>query len=109
MNSLFIDAPTLLSPITEEVVLSGKSSLEFRWQGSNYLFPQKFIFKLYKGYNTYGDNLILKEDLSRDATSFEVSADKFEDSQIYTWSLILVVGSGQKSDAAFSSFKAIKN
>ena len=99
--------PRLLYPTSDEVDLSGKSSLEFKW------FPyftntRQYIFKLYKGYHMSKDGLIVQQDLPADASTFEVKAEMFEDGQVYTWSLVRVSQSGQKSDKSFNSFRVTK-
>ncbi|MFH1398355.1 MAG: hypothetical protein ABIH27_07400 [Candidatus Omnitrophota bacterium] len=43
-----------------------------------------------------------------DEYSINIKSELFEDSQVYTWSLIRVSFSGQKSDKSTSSFEVIK-
>lgn len=106
----FIPQPRLTWPIKEEINLTGKDSLEFKWSphegrasGREY-----FDFRLYKGYNMLESTLVLKERVSPYSYSFSVKSDFFEDGQIYTWSLRQVYSGVGKSDRSFSSFKVIK-
>ncbi|MFA5115535.1 MAG: hypothetical protein WC469_05695 [Candidatus Omnitrophota bacterium] len=100
--------PKLLYPITEDIVLTGKDYLEFRWMRSNMAITDHVVFKLYKGYNTIQDNLIMKQDFPVDAYPIKLPASQFEEEKVYTWVLIEVFRSGKKSDKSFSSFKVIK-
>ncbi|MCX5706652.1 MAG: hypothetical protein NTW13_03165 [Candidatus Omnitrophica bacterium] len=99
--------PRLLYPITDEVILTGKDFLEFRWR-SNFFEADHFIFRIYKGYNMYAAGLVYKEEIKASESSIQVKADLFSDGQVYTWSLIQVSNSGCKSDKNFNSFKIIK-
>jgi hypothetical protein len=99
--------PRLLYPIKDEVTLSGKDVLEFRWW-NDFMGADHFIFKIYKGYNMYASDLITKQDVPSSASSIKIKSELFEDDQVYTWSLILVALGGQKSDKSFHTFKVIK-
>jgi len=100
-------APRLRYPINETVILAGDSPLEFSWW-NDLMNTRGFILKVYKGYNMYGANLILKEELSQGASSYIGQRDLFKDGQVYTWSLVRVSNDGFKSDRSFNSFKIIK-
>lgn len=101
--------PRLLYPVGEEVVLTGKEFLEFRWQRYSY-FPviDYYDFRLYKGYNMTAANIIVKKRLERTEYSIKVSAGLFEDNQVYTWTLRQVNSRQEKSELAYNSFKVIK-
>jgi hypothetical protein len=99
--------PQLMEPGSDKVILTGKDFLEFRWRNS-FVNIDHFIFKIYKGYNTYARDLIYKQSVPSNVSAFKIKSDLFENSQVYTWSLIQVSLSGRKSDKSVSSFKVIK-
>jgi len=99
--------PRLRHPIYDTVIIENDQALEFGWWIDS-TDTGGFILKIYKGYNMYADNLILKENLPADVDSFKVKTDLFEDGKVYTWSLIRTSLSGYKSDKSFNSFKIIK-
>ncbi len=103
----FIPAPRLLYPVTDDIALAQKDSLEFRWARNGIIDTESFDFRIYKGYNTTADNLIFKQMFSADVYPIKVPASLFENGQVYTWVLIRIVMGGQKSDKGFSSFKII--
>ncbi len=102
-----VPEPRLRYPINESAVLTGNEPLEFKWW-NDITGIQGFIFKIYKGYDMYGTNLIYKKNLPAGSSSLEVDQGLFEDGQVYTWSLVRVSFSGYKSDRSFNSFKVIK-
>jgi len=99
--------PRLRYPIYETAILTGDDPLEFKWW-NDVTGIRGFIFKIYKGYNMYAENLIHKEDLPSEASSVKIESDLFEDARVYTWSLVRVSFAGYKSDRSFNSFKVIK-
>jgi hypothetical protein len=102
-----VPEPRLRHPIYETAAISGGQPLEFSWW-NNVTNTSGFILKLYKGYQMYADNLILKENLPATTESFQVKADLFEAGQVYTWSLVRVSFAGYKSDKSFNSFRVVK-
>ena len=100
-------APRMLYPIYETAVITGNNPVEFRWF-NDYMGIDHFIFKIYKGYNMYESGLIDKQNISSGKASVKISADLFENGQVYTWSLIQVALSGEKSEKSFNSFKVIR-
>ena len=103
-----IPGPDLLSPTTDDIDLGGKDYLEFRWRKFGLVQTDYYDFRLYKGYNTTADNLISKQKFSTDIYPIKIQSSIFEVDQVYTWVLVQVFLSGQKSDRSFSSFKIIK-
>jgi len=101
-------APRLLSPIGETVDLSGSGHLEFSWTKDYIAVADHYDFRLYKGYKTYTQNLIHKQQLPAAETSLVISASEFQNGQVYTWGLRQISLGGERSDWAYSSFKAIK-
>ena len=103
----FLPGPLLVYPLGGEVNLSGLDSLEFKWQrdadDTSY-----FLFRVYKGYNMYEAALIVKQKVTSSYISNSVKSSLFEDGQVYTWSLVRVIFTGNKSDKSSSSFKVIK-
>ncbi len=102
-----VPQPRLRYPIYDSVIISKGQPLEFSWW-NDFTNTSGFILKLYKGYDMYADNLMLKENLPASADSFKVKTDLFEAGKVYTWSLVRVSFSGSKSDRSFNSFKVIK-
>lgn len=106
-KGIFFSAPPrLMSPVTDNIDLSGKKTLEFRWI-CEMINTDGFDFRLYKGYNPIASTLIRKEKISKDNTAFNLDAGIFETGQSYTWSLQRTVLSGEKSDRVYASFKVI--
>ncbi|MFA6129981.1 MAG: hypothetical protein WC731_03235 [Candidatus Omnitrophota bacterium] len=99
--------PRLRYPINDTAVLIANEPLEFKWW-DDLVGIRGFTLKIYKGYNMYSADLIFKEELPADASSFKVKSDFFQNGQVYTWSLIRVSYTGSKSDRSFNSFKVIK-
>lgn len=99
--------PRIKFPTSEKVALTGKEYLEFKWL-SYYAGVDRYEFRLYKGYNMYLKDLLIKQTLPRHIASFKVHADEFENNQVYTWSLLQVSFTGEKSDKSFCSFTVIK-
>lgn len=104
----YVPSPQLIFPLTDDIELMGKDFLEFKWILKNIVNLRYYDFRLYKGYNTYADNLILKEQIPSDSNSFQIKASTFEVGQVYTWVLKAVSLSGVKSDPSYSPFKIIK-
>lgn len=99
----------LLYPVTDNIDLHSQPFLEFRWERTDLISIDYYEFKLYKGYNTVGDSLLVKKELSTDDYPFRLDVSNLiEVNQAYTWSLVQVYNSGRKSDKTFSSFKIIK-
>ena len=107
-SSGFVPAPTLLSPATEDVDLSGRVTLEFKWERSFLGSTDYFDFRLYNGYVTSEDSLILKQRYGATDYPVTVEASKFEAGQVYTWVLRQVFDDGRKSDKASSSFTVVR-
>jgi len=99
--------PRLRYPINELAVLPPGEPLKFSWW-NDVTDTRKFILKIYKGYNMYADNLIVREELPQSAAIYNASSALFNDGQVYTWSLIRVTGAGYKSDRSFNSFKVVR-
>ena len=101
-----LPAPRLVTP-TDNADITGKDSLLFRWttegdrSGLSY-----YDFRVYKGHETIESGLILKEQVPAGKTDFSVSADKFENGQIYSWS-VRQIGS-RKGRSNYSIFKISK-
>ena len=110
-EELFAPEPRLMYPITDEVDLTGKEELEFRWdQFPGQIFKRNYYeFCLYKGYGQYEDDIILKKRVPPNVYSFTASADIFKDGEVYTWSLRQVYNTmAFKSDASYDSFTVVK-
>jgi len=99
--------PRLSYPTAEAVILSGQEFLEFKWW-DDFSPVRAYEFRLYKGYNMYADDLLMKQELPPNTSSFKVKSEIFEDGKTYTWSLIQIGLGGSKSDASFNSFRVIK-
>jgi len=97
--------PRLLEPTDDKVDLTGKKELLFRWSPhEGMIYKRKYYdFRLYKGYSMYESTLILKKKVAPGQYQLSLSADMFENNQVYTWSLRQRYTSG-KSRRASSSF-----
>lgn len=101
-------AVELFYPVTQDIDLSAKSSLQFRWREINITQTDHYEFKLYKGYDMVGSALVLKQDVSGDGCPLELAEANFEINQVYTWSLKQIYLGGQKSERSYGTFKIIK-
>jgi hypothetical protein len=99
--------PRLRYPITASIDLKGKDYLEFQWWDS-FGWVAGYEFRLFRGYNMYAQDQIMKEKLPARTTSLKVKADVFEEGQVYTWALTKVALGGWKSDKSYESFQVIK-
>ena len=107
-DDMYPQAPQLLAPQSENIDLSGKDFLEFRWVPLTYALIDHYEFRLYSGNNTYGSNLVLKQDIAPQESSFQAKSGLFETGKNYIWSLRLVNTRGIKGDIATDSFQIIK-
>jgi len=109
-NALFdgIEAPTLLYPVTEAIDLSGKDSLEFKWIKTPGMFVYYTEFKLYKSANNFASDLIYKENIQPGSYPAKVPVTYFEEGQVYSWTLRIVLTDGNRTEIAYSPFKVIK-
>ncbi|MCX5709863.1 MAG: hypothetical protein NT088_03935 [Candidatus Omnitrophica bacterium] len=103
-----VPPPQLISPVSETADITGKDYLNFEWIVIGLMDIDYCDFRIYKGYDTYGNDLILKEQVFTPDRDYRVKADIFEDGQVYTWVLKQVSYSGFKSDTVSNSFKVIK-
>ncbi|MDD4895036.1 MAG: hypothetical protein PHW54_06985, partial [Candidatus Omnitrophica bacterium] len=103
----FMPAEKLLYPITDNIDLTGKDYLEFRWVVTDLVRTDYFDFRLYKGYNTTAPNLIFKKRFSADELPARVEASLLEVNQVYTWTLVQVFNNGYKGDKSYSPFKIV--
>jgi len=97
----------LLYPTTNDISLTGKDYLEFRWLRTDLEKTDYFDFRLYKGYNTVESSRIFKKRFSSDVYPIEIPASLFEKGQVYSWVLVQVFYDGRKGDKSASSFKII--
>ena len=102
--------PRLLAPIKEEVDLTGKDSLEFKWSPfEGQMWERRFYdFRLYKGYQLITSAEMYVQRVDPKKYSVVLAASLFEDGQIYTWAVRQVYYDLRKSDAVSVSFKVIK-
>ena len=106
----YVPPPRLMAPTTEEVDLTGKTELEFKWsphEGQRDI-RKYYDFRLYKGYNILEDSLIFKEQVDPSIYQISIKSDMFEAGQVYTWSLRQIYEPSHKSDRSMASFKVIK-
>jgi len=110
MNNISNDRPSvdLFSPVTDNIDLSGKANLEFKWRRINFTQTDHYRFKIYSGYNMLESTLILKQDVGVNQYPVEIPAKTFRLNQAYTWSLVQVYVDGSKSDNSYSPFTIIK-
>lgn len=94
-------APKLMAP-ADQVDLTGKTQLEFRWGNEAGGSFDHYDFRLYKGTETYDKNRILQKNIAAGKNTFQMDASTFEPGQTYAWSLRCV--GMQKGDSAYSLF-----
>lgn len=99
--------PDLVSPCSVEITLDPGAGLLFRWMPEIYR-TDRFEFRLYSGYSAVADSLVLKKIVPAHASSLELDRDLFADGRVYTWSLVRVLVTGEKSGKAFASFRVKK-
>ncbi len=97
-------APELISPTTEGLNLDGKTEVEFKWIANNYIGLSGYEFKLYKGYQTNSDTLIISQKASSSQSVIKQPLSTFEAGQVYTWKLRSIATGGQRSDWSCSTF-----
>ena len=107
INADFIPGLTLVSPTTDDISLTGKDYLEFKWERSGIPATDHYDFRIYKGHDTTEANLIFKKDFPINTYPIQVGASLFSENQVYTWMLMQVFYNGRKSDRSYSSFKII--
>jgi hypothetical protein len=100
----------LISPVTDEIDLTGKTTLEFKWSPHEGDATQReyYDFRLYKGYDMLESTLILKKKLYNNESGMVLPAEMFETGQVYTWSMKQAYSGIQKSHRSYSSFKALR-
>lgn len=107
----FFDNPppvNLAYPAKEEALLAEKNSLEFQWSDDCPIETEGYEFRLYNGYGMSDSAMISRKNLPAGTTTLKISADKFADGSIYTWSVKRIANCGRKSDAAYNSFRVKK-
>ncbi|MBM3249934.1 MAG: hypothetical protein FJZ09_03700 [Candidatus Omnitrophica bacterium] len=100
--------PDLSYPTREEIDLTAKDSLEFRWYVHDLMTVSYCEFKLYKGYVGQDAELIISEKVTSPDHSFAVGVDRFQAGQVYTWTVRAISYEGWKSDTSSYSFKVVK-
>ena len=105
-----VAVPRILQPYLDKYDLTGKDVLEFKWSPheGNQTERDYYDFRLYKSYTVLASTLIYKTRVPPRQWSLSLSADMFEDGQVYTLALRQVYTGSIKSWRAFQSFKIIK-
>lgn len=98
--------PHLVYPVNDVVSVT-QDDLVFKWWHAS-IGIDRFEFNLYKDSDMVNDNLIFKQVLPFNISSLSLSANMFENNQVYTWSLRQVANNGVKSDKSFITFRVIK-
>jgi hypothetical protein len=108
-NVLFDDiaAPALLSPVTEDIDLREKNTLEFRWLTTPEIFVYYTEFRLYKSANNFASDLIYKENIQPGNYKINVPSTYFEKGRTYSWTLRIIFTNGNRTEKAYSTFKVI--
>ncbi len=102
-----LPGPELFYPVTENIDLSGREFLEFKWRITEPVVTELYIFKLYKGYNTVDSTLIRRLEVRIRDYPVRIPVKDLEAGQVYTWSLQQVVFTGFKSDRSYGTFKIV--
>ena len=95
--------PRLISPVTETTPYPDTPSIEFRWENSA-IDVRYFEFRLYRGYDLYARNLVLKKTIPGSASTFSLPAATCVPGQPYSWSLVRVNLDGRKSEKVYAVF-----
>ncbi|NQU73426.1 MAG: hypothetical protein HQ547_01770 [Candidatus Omnitrophica bacterium] len=102
--------PTLLNPISGEVVAAKGDVIRFRWSSreGSYGSRENYDFRLYKGYSMSESALMLEKRLPAEAYQFNVNTDRFEHDQMYTWAVRQTYSRIGPSEWQYTSFRVIK-
>ncbi len=109
-RSAIVPQPRLISPVTQDVDLTGKEKLEFEWSPheGDPLQRDYYDFRLYKGREMLESTLVFKTHTQTNDSSLELKSDMFQNGEVYTWSLRQVYTGSNKSQRSYSSFKVKK-
>ncbi|NQT90865.1 MAG: hypothetical protein HQ558_06385 [Candidatus Omnitrophica bacterium] len=105
----YVPAPRIIKPASEEVDLTGKKTLEFKWsrhEGSS-VYRKYYDFRLYDGYKMVESTLILKKRVDPSLDHVDLDAALFKTGNVYTWGLRQVYR-GNKSRQVHYPFKVIR-
>jgi len=101
--------PEFLYPMGDSVDLTGKDALEFKWIVRDPVTASYTDFRIYKTYQDYAANLIMKvEAPAGPRSSYSVKADTFQNGEVYTCVIRVVTNGGKKSNPVYASFKVKK-
>ena len=101
-------SPYLIFPCTENVSLKDKEVLDFRWRPSGLAYIRGYDFKLYKGFKTTEEHILLNERINRPVRSYPIPVEAFNEGDLYSWVLTEVRLGGRKSDSSTCSFEIKK-
>lgn len=107
-NLEFPPGPQLLYPATEDIKLSGREFLEFKWNFPGQIDTDYFYLRIYKGRETHVKNMIFRQRYSVSELPPRMPASFFQLNQVYTWVLVQVYKDGRRSEEVYSPFKIIK-
>jgi len=96
--------PMLLYPVTDDIDLGGKDTVDFKWERTDFVVTLYYDFRLYKGRQTTQDNLILEKKVYENDYPVSMLSSTFEEGQVYTWMVRQVFNNGMKSDKSYSHF-----
>ncbi|MDD5669693.1 MAG: hypothetical protein PHE58_06675 [Candidatus Omnitrophica bacterium] len=103
-NFDFVPGPRLEYPVTNDIDLNGKESLEFRWSRARVTETRYYLLKIYTGYKTTASFLIFERQFLPPEYPVQIPASLFTVGQVYTWTLTQVFTGGEKSDTSSSPF-----
>jgi len=98
-------SPYLYAPCTENIHLADKQELEFRWKPARLYGVRGYELRLYKGFQTFQDGLLMSEYIRGRRRSFSLPVALFKDNKIFSWELTEVYIDGRKSDRGYCSFE----
>ena len=98
------DPVFLYTPCVENIDPEGGDTLKFRWSSTNRATVRYYDLKIYKGYDTKHDNLLIHKTLYGNDTTADIPVDTFEKGNIYSWALYYVLYGGLKSGKSYCSF-----
>lgn len=107
-----VPGPTLVSPVTDTVDISGQDKVKFTWKSGKTPYDvYAYLFRIYKDEDMTQQGEVYSEQVSGLSEEKEVPADIFKDGQTYTWFVKQVnnaAGQLMFSDPAFRTFKIKK-
>ena len=98
-------SPYLIFPCTENISLKDKEVLRFRWRPSSLAYIRGYELRLYRGFQTTVEHILLNEHIDRPVRSYPIPVEIFEEGDTFSWVLTEILLGGEKSDRGYCSFE----